>query len=97
MSFRRVEVQLLGTRKGLKSNSFQTHIVNDAVVFSTADLELVSVAQQARVVNQPARQQRSFRTVRVQAGDARLWELPDCNTTKRTTGMEPSVKISIKK
>lgn len=97
MSFHRVEMQLLGTLKDLKSNSFQAHIVNDGVVFSTADLELISVAQQAGVVNQPAHQQRSFLTVPVQASDVRRREPPDCNTTKRTAGMEPSVKISIKK
>lgn len=90
-------MQLQGALKDLKSNSFQTHIVNDGVVFSTADLELISVAQHARVVNEPAHQQRSRRSGRDQACDAWLWELPDCNTTKRTAGMEPSVKISIKK
>lgn len=90
-------MQLRGTLKDLKSNSFQAHIVNDGVVFSTADLELISVAQQAGVVNQPAHQQRSFLTVRVQASDVRRREPPDCNTTKRTAGMEPSVKIPIKK
>lgn len=90
-------MRVLGTLKDLKSNSFQTHIINDGVVVSTADLELISVAHHAAVVNQPAHQQRSFRTGRVQASDARLRELPDCNATKRNAGMEPSVKMSMKK
>lgn len=100
MGFQRVEMQLPGTLKGRKSNSFQTHVVNDGVVFSTADLELISVAQRAAVVNQPAHQERLFPTDGVQVRDVRLWEPPDCNTTKRTAnvaGMEPSVEISIKK
>lgn len=64
-----------------KSESFSTHAVYDGVVFSPADLELRSCAQQAPAIHQPAHQERLFGTEGVHISDVRLWEPANCNET----------------